>query len=81
MVVPCFDAQGIPLLRILTDRLSEYCGNLEHDEYVRYLEIENIEHSRTKAKWPQTNGIWERFNKTCKEEFYSIGLRKRCIAA
>jgi hypothetical protein len=72
-----FDAHGIPLLRILTDRGSEYCGNREHHEYALYLDIENIEHSRTKAKSPQTNGICERFNKTCKDEFYSIAFRKK----
>jgi len=77
MVVPFFDAHGIPLLRILTDRGSEYCGNREHHEYALYLDIENIEHAKTKAKSPQTNGICERFNKTCKDEFYSIAFRKK----
>ena len=77
MVVPFFDAHGIPLLRILTDRGSEYCGNREHHEYALYLDIENIEHAKTKAKSPQTNGTCERFNKTCKDEFYSIAFRKK----
>jgi transposase InsO family protein len=77
MVVPFFDAQGIPLLRVLTDRSSGYCGNREHHEYVLYLDIENIEHTRTKAESPQTNGICGRFNKTCKDEFYSIAFRKK----
>ncbi|MDR0286313.1 MAG: IS481 family transposase [Clostridiales bacterium] len=74
-VVPFFDSQGIPLLRVLTDRGSEYCGKIEHHEYALYLEVEAIEHSRTKARSPQTNGICERFNKTCKDEFYSIAFR------
>jgi transposase InsO family protein len=77
MVVPFFDAHGIPLLRILTDRGSEYCGNREHHEYALYLDIENIEHTKTKAKSPQTNGICERFNTTCEDEFYPIAFRKR----
>jgi hypothetical protein len=76
-VVPFFDAQGIPLLRILTDRGSGYCGNREHHEYALYLGLENSEHSRTKAKSPQTSGICERFNKTCKDGFYSIAFRKK----
>jgi transposase InsO family protein len=75
LVIPFFDKQGIPLLRILTDRGSEYCGNREHHEYVLYLDLENIDHSKTKARSPQTNGICERFNKTCKDEFYSIAFR------
>ena len=52
------------LQRVLTDRGTEYCGNPEHHEYELYLAIENIDHSRTKAKSPQTNGIVERFHKT-----------------
>jgi hypothetical protein len=77
VVIPFFDSQEIPLLRILTDRGSEYCGNREHHEYVLYLDLENIEHTRTKTRHPQTNGICERFNKTCKDEFYSVAFRKK----
>ena len=77
MVIPFFDSHGIPLLRVLTDRGSEYCGNREHHEYALYLDLENIDHTKTKAKHPQTNGICERFNKTCKDEFYSIAFRKK----
>jgi len=77
MVIPFFDSHEIPLLRILTDRGSEYCGNREHHEYALYLDLENIDHSKTKAKSPQSNGICERFNKTCKDEFYSVAFRKK----
>ena len=77
IVIPFFDKQGIPLLRILTDRGSEYCGNREHHEFALYLDLENIEHTKTKARSPQTNGICERFNKTCKDEFYSVAFRKK----
>jgi len=76
-VIPFFDSHSIPVLRILTDRGSEYCGNREHHEYVLYLDLENIDHTKTKAKHPQTNGICERFNKTCKDEFYSVAFRKK----
>jgi len=55
-VLPFFASQDVPLLRILTDRGSEYCGNVEHHEYQLYLAIENIDHTRTKTKSPQTNG-------------------------
>lgn len=76
-VVPFFDENQIPLLRILTDRGTEYCGNREHHEYQLYIGIENIDHSRTKAKSPQTNGICERFHKTLLYEFYQIAFRKK----
>jgi transposase InsO family protein len=76
-LIPFFDANEIPVLRVLTDRGSEYCGNREHHEYELYLDLENIDHSKTKAKSPQTNGICERFHKTILNEFYQITFRKK----
>ena len=54
-VLPFFEEHEIPLLRVLTDRGTEYCGQREHHEYELYLAVENIDHSRTKARHPQTN--------------------------
>jgi transposase InsO family protein len=76
-VIPFFEDHGIPLLRVLTDRGSEYCGNREHHEYQLYLAVENIDHSKTKAKSPQSNGICERFQKTMLNEFYQVTFRKK----
>ena len=76
-VLPFFEEQDVPLLRILTDRGTEYCGQREHHEFQLYLAVENIDHSRTKAKHPQTNGICERFHKTIQDEFYSVAFRKK----
>ena len=76
-VLPYFEAQGIPLLRILTDRGTEYCGRPEYHEYELYLAVENIDHSKTKARHPQTNGICERFHKTILNEFYQVAFRKK----
>ena len=56
-VLPWFEEQSIPLLRILTDRGTEYCGKIENHAYQLYLAIENIDHSKTKVRHPQTNGI------------------------
>ena len=79
-VVPFFDEQKVPLLRILTDRGTEYCGKREQHEYQLYLALEDIDHTKTKAKSPQTNGICERFHKTILEEFYQIAFRKKIYA-
>ena len=49
----------------------------ENHEYELYLAIENIDHTRTKARSPQTNGICERFHKTVLDEFYQVAFRKR----
>lgn len=76
-VVPFYDEHDVPLLRVLTDRGTEYCGNRESHEYQLYLAVENIDHSRTRAKSPQTNGICERFHRTIQEEFYSVAFRKK----
>jgi transposase InsO family protein len=76
-VIPFFDEHDIPLCRVLTDRGTEYCGNPEHHEYELYLAVENVDHTRTKVKNPQTNGICERFHKTVLDEFYRVAFRKR----
>ena len=76
-VVPFYDTQEVKLTRVLTDRGTEYCGNPEHHEYELYLAIEDVDHSRTKTKNPQTNGIVERFHKTVLDEFYRVVFRKR----
>ena len=76
-VLPFFEEHGVPLLRILTDRGSEYCGNRETHEYALYLDLENIEHTRTKTKSPQTNGICERFHQTIQNEFYASAFRRK----
>jgi transposase InsO family protein len=76
-VIPFYDAHEIPLLRMLTDRGTEYCGNREAHEYQLYLAVENIDHSRTRVKSPQSNGICERFQKTVLNEFYQVAFRKK----
>jgi transposase InsO family protein len=76
-VLPFFEEHDVLLLRVLTDRGTEYCGNRESHEYQLYLAVEDIDHSRTKTKSPQTNGICERFHRTVQEEFYSTAFRKK----
>lgn len=76
-VLPFFEQHGIPLGRVLTDRGTEYCGAPDRHPYELYLALEDIDHSRTKTKNPQTNGICERFNKTLLDEFYRVTFRKR----
>jgi transposase InsO family protein len=76
-VIPFFEEQQLRLLRILTDRGTEFCGRADRHEYQLFLALNDIDHSRTKAKSPQTNGICERFHRTCKDEFYSIAFRKK----
>src|SRR5262245_40280753 len=65
---------------VLTDRGTEYCGTPEHHEYELYLAAEDIDHTRTKGKSPQTNGICERFHKTVLDEFDRVAFRKKLYA-
>lgn len=77
LVLPFFEREGLPMLRMLTDRGTEYCGRVENHDYELYLSINDIEHTKTKARSPQTNGICERFHKTILQEFYQVAFRKK----
>jgi transposase InsO family protein len=76
-VLPFYEEHQLPLLRILTDRGTEYCGKAETHDYQLYLAINDIDHTRTKARSPQTNGICERLHKTVLQEFYQVTFRKK----
>src|SRR6202140_4119686 len=75
--LPFYEEHQVALQRVLTDRGTEFCGTHDRHEYELYLAVENIDHSRTKAKSPQTNGICERVHKTILDEFYRIAFRKK----
>jgi transposase InsO family protein len=76
-VLPFFEEQNIPVLRVLTDRGTEFCGSPDKHPYELYLQLNEIEHTKTKVKSPQTNGICERFHQTVLNEFYRIIFRKK----
>jgi len=75
-VLPFYEQHGIPVKAILTDNGREYCGTQAHP-YELYLELNDIEHRRTKVRSPQTNGFVERFNRTVLDEFYRIVFRQK----
>ena len=76
-VLPFMSGLDMGIIRILTDRGTEYCGKLETHDYQLYLAINDIEHTKTKVRHPQTNGICERFHKTILDEFYRVTFRKK----
>jgi transposase InsO family protein len=76
-VIPFFEQHEIPILRMLTDRGSEFNGKPENHEYELYLQLENIDHSKTKVRHPQSNGICERLHRTMQDEFYAVTFRKK----
>ena len=76
-VLPFFDEHDIPILRVLTDRGTEFCGSLDKHPYELFLQLNEIDHTKTKVKSPQTNGICERFHQTVLNEFYRVVFRKK----
>ena len=76
-VLPFFAEQGMGVIRILTDRGTEFCGKAESHDYQLYLALNDIEHTKTKVMHPQTNGICERFHKTIVQEFYQVTFRRK----
>jgi len=71
-----FDFENIALLRILTDRGTEYCGRIETHPYQLFLHLNGVEHSRTKVRHPQTNRSTERLNQIVQNELYKVAFRK-----
>jgi len=80
-VLPAFAEQDMAILKLLTDRGTEFCGRAEQHDYELYLAINDIEHTKTKARHPQTNGICERFHKTVLQEFYQVAFRRKLYAS
>jgi transposase len=76
-VLPFFEDQNITVMRVLTDRGTEFCGRPDKHPYQLYLQLNDIEHTKTKVKSPQTNGICERFHQTVLNEFYRVTFRKK----
>ncbi len=79
-VLPFFEAKQVIVQRVLTDRGTEFCGRDDQHAYELFLAMNDIEHTKTKAQHPQTNGICERFHQTCLNEFYKITFRKKVYA-
>ena len=77
VILPILQRHELPMLQILTDRGTEYCGRAEKHDYQLYLALNDIDHTKTKAQSPQNNGICERFHKTILQGFYQITFRKK----
>ena len=75
--LPFFDKHGLSIFRVLTDRGPEFCGRPDAHPYELFLTLNDIDHSKTKARHPQTNGCCEKLNQTIEKEFYSVAFRKK----
>ena len=80
-VLPFYESHGLRMERILTDNGREYCGRPMLHPYQIFLELNDIEHRRTKVATPRTNGFVERFNRTVLDEFLREAFRKKLYAS
>lgn len=74
-VLPFYRTLDLPVTAVLTDNGREFCGTDTHP-YELYLDLNGIEHRRTKVKTPKTNGFVERFNGTVLDEFFRVKMRE-----
>ncbi len=76
-VLPFYESQDLKVENILTDNGREYCGRAMIHPYQIFLELNDIEHRRTKVARPRTNGFVERFNRTVLDEFLRETFREK----
>lgn len=74
-VLPFYRKLDLPVKAVLTDNGREFCGSENHP-YELYLDLNGIEHRRTKVRSPKTNGFVERFNRTVLDEFFRVKMRE-----
>lgn len=56
----------------LSDNGREFCGRPDRHPYELFLQLEEIEHRKTKVRRPQSNGIVERFHRTLLDEHFRV---------
>jgi len=76
-VLPFFERHKATLETVLSDNGREFCGRPERHPYELFLQLEGIEHRKTKVRSPQTNGIVERLHKTLLDEHFRIAGRTK----
>jgi transposase InsO family protein len=76
-VLPFYESQDLKVENILTDNGREYCGRAMIHPYQIFLELNDIDHRRTKVARPRTNGFVERFNRTVLDEFLRETFREK----
>ena len=80
-VLPFYEEKGLKVENILSDNGREYCGRAMIHPYQIFLELNDIEHRKTKVACPRTNGFVERFNRTILDEFFRETFRKTFYAS
>mgnify|MGYP001189829777 FL=1 len=75
-VLPFFEKYQAGVHAVITDNGREFCGRPDQHPYELFLQLEDIEHRKTKIKSPQTNGFVERLHRTILDEHFRVVGRK-----
>lgn len=75
-VLPTFEQHKARIEVVLSDNGREFCGRPDRHPYELFLQLEEIEHRKTKVKRPQSNGIVERFHRTLLDEHFRVEGRR-----
>lgn len=75
-VLPTFEAHDARIEAVLSDNGREFCGREDQHPYELFLQLEGIEHKRTRVKRPQSNGIVERLHRTLLDEHFRVEGRR-----
>jgi len=75
-VLPTFEQHGASIDAVLSDNGREFCGREDRHPYELFLQLEGIEHKRTRVNRPQSNGICERLHRTLLDEHFRVEGRK-----
>jgi len=75
-VLPTFEEHRATIDAVLSDNGREFCGREDQHPYELFLQLEGIEHKRTKVRRPQSNGIVERRHRTLLDEHFRVEGRK-----
>ena len=76
-VLPFFEQHGVQIATILSDNGREYCGRPDRHPYELFLQLEGIEHRKTKIRRPQSNGFVERLHRTLLDEHFRVMGRSK----
>jgi transposase InsO family protein len=75
-VLPTFEEHDAKVDAVLSDNGREFCGRMDRHPYELFLQLEGIEHKRTRVARPQSNGIVERLHRTLLDEHFRVEGRR-----
>ncbi len=75
-VLPTFEQHGAHIDAVLSDNGREFCGREDRHPYELFLQLEGIEHKRTRVNRPHSNGIVERWHRTVLDEHFRVEGRR-----